>query len=184
VRLRGTTVNETPYAPLTQDEEIRLLTLAEQSFRADLETASETGNMSKRLKSALFRGTTGRALCETSARCLAHVHGDVEVGNHIFVPRGATVPLIVQPTGNDKTFNDAKQSLRISTFYKLVGRSYVYGIMDGELSGMMDGVRLREETIYLIQASSPSTITSVATQFTRDDDLYIFSIHTEDFKTD
>jgi hypothetical protein len=60
------------------------------------------------------------------------------------------VPLIIRPTDNDKTFNDAKQSLRISTFCKLVGRSYVYGIMDEELSGIMDGVRLREETVYLI----------------------------------
>jgi hypothetical protein len=91
-----------------------------------------------------------KALCQTSIDCLAHVHGDVEVGDHIFDARGATVPFIVRSTENDETFSEAKNSLGISTFYKLMGGSYIHGIMDEELSGMVDAVKFKEEPVYLI----------------------------------
>jgi hypothetical protein len=83
-------------------------------------------------------------------RLLAHVHGDVEVGDYIFVARDSTVPLILRPTDNDETFINSKQSLGISALYKLVGGSYVHGSMNWELRRMMDGVRFNEKTVYLI----------------------------------
>jgi hypothetical protein len=92
----------------------------------------------------------GKVLCKASLGRITHVHGDVEVGDHILVARGATVPFIIRPTSSGEPFNDAKRFLGIFTFYKLVGGSYIHDIMDGELSGVVDGTRFKEETIYLI----------------------------------
>lgn len=81
---------------------------------------------------------------------LAHACGDVEAGDFMFVALGATIPFIIRPMSNDESFNDAKKSLDISTFYKFVGGAYVHGIMDGELSRIMDDAQFAPETIYLI----------------------------------
>jgi hypothetical protein len=74
----------------------------------------------------------------------------VEVGDHVFIARGATYPLILRPTTHDEPFKATKTALGISTFYKLVGGAYVDGIMDGEVVEMIDGVTIKEEAVHLI----------------------------------
>jgi len=78
------------------------------------------------------------------------VHGDVEVGDHVFVARGATNPFILRPFANDDTFSELQNRLGTSTFYEFMGGSYVHGIMDGEVLAYMDKLGVHEETIYLI----------------------------------
>lgn len=74
----------------------------------------------------------------------------MKVGDRIYIARGASVPLVIRPTAGDKTYADVKSELGVPTFYKFVGGSYVDGIMDGEVLEMIDGVNLKEETVYLI----------------------------------
>jgi hypothetical protein len=78
------------------------------NFNDDLGKAFESKNLPERLGAILNAIMRGKALYKTSTGYLAHVHGDVKVGDHIFVDRGATVPFIIRPTNNDDTFNDDK----------------------------------------------------------------------------
>lgn len=54
--------------------------------------------------------------------------GKAEVGDLVFVVRGTSIPLILRLS---KPEND--NITHKSNRYKLIGRAYVHGIMDGEM---------------------------------------------------
>jgi hypothetical protein len=122
---------------------------ARRNLLADLNTALTSSApvwMLEHLRPLL----DAKAFCLTTKGHMAMVHGDVEVGDHVFVARGATNPFILRPFANDDTFSELQNRLGTSTFYEFVGGSYVHGIMDGEVLAYMDKLGVHEETIYLI----------------------------------
>jgi len=64
--------------------------------------------------------TTGRKFCATEGRYLGWVPGDAAPGDIICILLGAETPYILRPDEND------------SKYYKLVGETYIHGIMQGE----------------------------------------------------
>ncbi|KAN0108841.1 heterokaryon incompatibility protein 6 OR allele [Hyaloscypha variabilis] len=64
--------------------------------------------------------TTGRKFCATKRRYLGWVPGDAAPGDIICILLGAETPYILRPDEND------------SKYYKLVGETYIHGIMQGE----------------------------------------------------
>lgn len=64
--------------------------------------------------------TTGRRFCATKRRYLGWVPGDAAPGDIICILLGAETPYILRPDEND------------SKYYKLVGETYIHGIMQGE----------------------------------------------------
>jgi hypothetical protein len=91
-----------------------------------------------------------KALCRTTNGEFALVHGDPEVGDYIFIARGATFPFIIRPTKRDKPYRSIKKAFQIQTFYQYVGGAYVHGKMDGEPLREMEAEGREEETVFLI----------------------------------
>jgi hypothetical protein len=64
--------------------------------------------------------TAGRRFCATERQYLGWVPGDAAPGDIICILLGAETPYILRPDEND------------SKYYKLVGETYIHGIMQGE----------------------------------------------------
>ena len=91
-----------------------------------------------------------KSICTTTTGHMALVLGNPRPGDRVFVARGSTGPLILRPASADETYDETRKNHSISTFYELVGGSYVHGIADGEVVEMMERGEVQEETIYLI----------------------------------
>jgi hypothetical protein len=105
---------------------------AGKTFAADLEIALKS-EAPTRLIQELKSRLRDKVLCTTSTGHVAFVLGEVQVGDRIFVARGATNPFVLRPTVADKTYDAVKKANRVKTLYRFVGGSYVHGIMDGEV---------------------------------------------------
>ena len=83
---------------------------------------------------------------------MALVLGDLQVGDRIFVARGATNPFVLRPAVADESYNAVKKANRVATLHRFVGGSYIHGIMDGEVQEMIGKIwkGVKEERVLLI----------------------------------
>ena len=70
---------------------------------------------------------------------MALANGDAELGDVLFIARGASVPLIISPT--DPSFRLGKRRADDpDPEFKFVGGAYMAGVMDGEVVQQMDKI--------------------------------------------
>ena len=124
---------------------------ARKTFAADLEVAMRS-ELPTRLFQELKTKLNNKVLCTTSTGHVALVLGEAQVGDRVFVARGATNPFVLRPAVADKTYDEVKEANGVSTLYRFVGGSCVHGIMDGEVLEMIGKAAkdVKEETVLLV----------------------------------
>jgi len=122
-----------------------------ETLAIDLETALRS-EPPTRLINELGMKLMKKVLCTTSTGHVALVLGKAQVGDRIFVARGATNPFVLRPTSADETYDAVRKASGVTTLYNFIGGSYIHGIMDGEVLEMIGktGQGVVEETVLLI----------------------------------
>ena len=122
---------------------------AKKIFFSDLRDAVR-GSISKDFESKL-RQQKLSILCMTGEGSLAVVQGEVEIGDRVFVARGATYPFILRPVEADGNKSASKNRTDTGLAeYRLIGGAFVDGIMDGEVIAMVSEGKVKEESIFLV----------------------------------
>jgi hypothetical protein len=121
-----------------------------QQFMQDIEAALNSAlPPPDRLIRRLFYSISGRKFCWLSGGRMALVHGDAEIGDILFIARGASVPLIIRPT--DPSFQQGKRRADDpDPEFTFVGGAYMAGVMDGEVVQEMDKMNFKDESIRLV----------------------------------
>jgi hypothetical protein len=123
---------------------------AQTNFESDLTTWRNSRIVTSRLKEGLEIALGEKTLCATSTGNMALVVGNVRIGDHVFYVRGATNPFILRALKHNNGLDNFRKRLGVTTLFKFVGGSYVHGLMDREVYGMIDGETIQEKTLYLV----------------------------------
>ncbi|KAL9046739.1 MAG: hypothetical protein Q9214_000504 [Letrouitia sp. 1 TL-2023] len=126
---------------------------------ADIEEMLRT-QPPERICNAVSASMFLKTLCKTLEGHWILALGDIEVGDRIFVARGAPCPLILRPAASETTLDNSDtaggdlkaefQHLAKFERFTLVGIAYVKGIMDGEWLERAPLEGILEEDILLV----------------------------------
>jgi hypothetical protein len=124
---------------------------ARETLTTDLKVAMRS-EPPTRLVNELPKKLIEKVLCTTSTGHVALVLEKAQIGDRIFVARGATNPFVLRPAEADETYDAVREVSGVETMYHFVGGSYIHGIMDGEILEMIDeiGKGVKEETVLLV----------------------------------
>jgi hypothetical protein len=121
-----------------------------QYFLQDIKTAlSSNSAPPNRLIELLQSLLNMKKFCFLSGGQMALVNGNAEIGDILFIARGASVPLIIRPT-NPSFRLGKRRADDPDPEFTFVGGAYMAGVMDGEVVQEMDKMNIKDESIRLV----------------------------------
>jgi hypothetical protein len=144
-------MDQYPEAGGTKQKRLSQHSGARETLTTDLKVAVRS-EPPTRLVIELQKKLMDKVLCTTSTGHVALVLGKAQIGDRIFVARGATNPFVLRPALANETYDAVRRVGGVETLYHFVGGSYIHGIMDGEVLDMIGeiGKGVKEETVLLI----------------------------------
>lgn len=122
----------------------------EQEFQRDLKDFFMSKRPAKLYRVLRNSSMVDNKFCIMTSGGMAMVHGEVEVGDRIFIARGASVPLVIRAIGSGSTERHQIGKGNVDTPFELVGGAYLHGAMDGEFLRDAEENNLVGDTIRIL----------------------------------
>lgn len=111
---------------------------------------AKVSKMPTRLLQTVRLTLVGTNFCTTTSNSVAVVYGNVQVGDDIFIARGAALPFIIRAVKNNGSTDAVGSTHNTSRLYSFVGGSYVHGSMDGQILEEREAKGIPDETVVLV----------------------------------
>lgn len=126
----------------------------ESEFARDIQAALVSSSPTKKLLGHLESSVSDEIFCVTSDNKMALVYGGAQKGDHVFLAKGASLPLIIRPIkpprqGFLRTKGEEKKK-KEEQEYVLVCSAFIYEYMDGEPFKELEGSDRPRDKVILV----------------------------------